>query len=118
MKSIEELKKEQYDLKAKLHEVVEFINGEEYFALSPREKGLIGQQRAGMEMYLNALTNRIYSKDEYSFDSTSAMMVPLIMNMFSGGCGFGSPCSSEMKDKLEDSDFTEKDEEEPKPSEA
>ena len=106
MKTVEELKQEQYDLKAKLHEVVEFINSEKYFALSPREKGLIGQQRAGMEMYLNALTNRIYSKDDYSFD-TSSLLWPMMMgSMFSSSSGFGS--TSALKDSLKESDFETK----------
>ena len=106
MKTVEELKQEQYDLKAKLHEVVEFINSKEYFALSPREKGLIGQQRAGMEMYLNALTNRIYSKDDYSFD-TSSLLWPMMMgSMFSSSSGFGS--TSALKDSLKESDFETK----------
>lgn len=84
MKTIEELKQEQYDLKARLHEVIEFTNSSEYFKMSPREKGLIGQQRAGMEMYLNALTNRIFSKDEYSFDATSLMGAMLLGNIWNG----------------------------------
>lgn len=82
MKTIEELKQEQYDLKAKLHEMTEFINSEHYFALSPREKGLLGQQRMGMEIYLNALTNRIYGEDNYSFDMSSAVL-PLMAGLFS-----------------------------------
>ena len=60
MKTIEELKKEQYDLKAKLHEVIELINGEEFQNLSRNEKELIGQQRVGMELYLGCLIKRIY----------------------------------------------------------
>ena len=82
MKNIKELKQEQYDLKAKLHEMTEFINSERYFALSPREKSLIGQQRIGMEIYLNALTNRIYGKDSYSFDIISTIF-PLMAGLFS-----------------------------------
>ena len=89
MKSIKELKQEQYDLKAKLHEVIEFMNGEHYFALSPREKGLLGQQRMGMEIYLNALTNRIYGEDNYSFDMSSAVL-PLMAGLFSSPI-WGSP---------------------------
>ena len=100
MKTLKELKKEQYDLKAKLHEVVEFINSEEYFNLSPREKGLICQQRGGMEMYLNALTNRIYSKDDYSYDSSSILWPMLFGNMLCGS--MLSP-----KSNLKESDFEE-----------
>ena len=63
MKSIKELKQEQYDLKAKLHEVIEFMNGEEYFTLAVLEKDLVSQQKIGMEIYLAALTNRIYNRE-------------------------------------------------------
>ena len=100
MKTIEELKQEQYDLKAKLHEVVEFMNSEDYFKLSSREKGLIGQQRAGMEMYLNALTNRIYSKDDYSFDACSLMWPMMLGSMFGSSSSTGY-----LKDQLKASDF-------------
>jgi hypothetical protein len=89
MKSIEELKKEQHDAKAKLHELIETINSEEYFSLSPKEKGLISQQRAGMEVYLNALTNRVYSKEEYSFDPSSAMWPLLMSSMFTNSSSWG-----------------------------
>ena len=97
MKTTKELKQEQYDLKAKLHEVIEFTNSDGYFKLSPREKGLIGQQRAGMEMYLNALTNRIYSKDECSFDATSLMGAMLLGNIWSGFSS-SSPSSKASED--------------------
>ena len=60
MKSIEELKEEQYDLKAKLHEMVEFINSKDYFILSGEERLIINLQMAGMELYLSCLTQRIY----------------------------------------------------------
>ena len=108
MKTIEELKQEQYDLKAKLHEIVELVNGEEYFNLSPREKSLIYQQRAGMEMYLNALTNRIYSKDEYSFDASALMGTMLLSNIFNSSSSSGTP----LKDNLKESDFESTKEEE------
>ena len=106
MKTIEELKIEQSGLKAKLHEVVEYINSEEYFELSPREKGLIGQQRVGMEMYLNALTNRIYSKDDFSFDASSLLWPMMMGSMFSSSSGFSG--TGYLKDQLKVSDFETK----------
>ena len=106
MKTVEELKQEQYDLKAKLHEVIELTNSKEYFELSPREKGLIGQQRAGMEMYLNALTNRIYSKDDFSFDASSLLWPMMMGSMFSSSSGFSG--TGYLKDQLKVSDFEAK----------
>ena len=112
MKSIEELKQEQYDLKAKLHELIEFINSEEFFALSPREKGLIGQQRSGMEKYLNALTNRLYGLDVFSFDASTAMW-PMLLGSMLGGSSFGSPSANaaeDLKKVIEESKESEEDE--------
>lgn len=107
MKSIDELKQEQYDLKAKLHEIIEFINGEEYAGLTPREKGLINQQRAGMEMYLDALTKRIYKSDEGA--NTSSMWLPLLMGMVAAPWTPSSPTASETLDEkdFEDNDITD-----------
>ena len=101
MKTIEELKQEQYDLKARLHEVIEFTNSNEYFELSPREKGLIAQQRAGIEMYLNALTNRIYSAEDYSFDASTLLWPMMLGNLFNSS-SFGG---NSLKDSLNESDF-------------
>lgn len=107
MESLEQLKKEQYDAKAKLHELVELINSEEFFSLSPKEKGLVSQQRTGIEMYLNALTNRIYNKNEFSFDA-SAMWPLLMSSMFTSSFGSSSSLDS-LKKKLDESDFEKKD---------
>ena len=104
MKSIDELKQEQYDLKAKLHEIIEFINGEEYANLTPREKGLINQQRAGMEMYLDALTKRIYKSDGGA--NTSSMWLPLLMGMFTAPW---TPSSSTASETLDEKDFEDND---------
>ena len=73
MKSIEELKEEQYDLKAKLHEMVEFVNSKDYFMLSGEERLIINLQIAGMELCLSCLTQRIYGNlsdlEESDFES-------------------------------------------------
>lgn len=112
MKSIEELKQEQYDLKAKLHEVIEFINSEEFFALSQREKSLVNQQRAGMEVYLNALTNRIYGMEVFSFDASSTMWAMLLGNIFNIP-SYNSPSTNaaeDLKKVIEESKESEEDE--------
>ena len=106
MKTIEELKKEQYDLKAKLHEVIEFTNSKEFFELSSRERNLVGQQRAGIEMYLNALTNRIFNKDDSVFDSSSLLWPMMLGGIYSGSSGLNNP--DYWKDQLRESDFEAK----------
>jgi len=105
MKSIDELKKEQYDAKAKLHELIELINGEEYSSLTPREKGLISQQRAGVEMYLDALTKRVYKSDEGI--NTNSMWLPLLMGMFAAPWTPPSPISDLSEKDFEDSIITD-----------
>ena len=61
MKTVEELKQEQYDLKAKLHEVIELTNSKEYFELSPREKGLIGKCLALLALTFRRETISVHS---------------------------------------------------------
>ena len=112
MKNLELLKQEQYSLKVKLHEIVDLINSKEYFTLSPKEQQLITQQRGGMEIYLNALTNRIYNKDEYSFDCSSAMFIPLLSSMFTSAAWGSTSNIDSLKAKLEESEVIKKKENE------
>ena len=111
MKTIEELKKEQYDAKAKLHEMVEFINSGEYYSLSQSEKSIIGQRRIALEMYVNSLTRNIYDKDGSSYDASSAIF-PLLMSSIFTSSSFGSSSNLDsLKNQLEEDDFkTETDE--------
>jgi hypothetical protein len=110
MKNIEELKKEQSELKEKLHEIVELVNSEEYFKLPDGEKGLINQQRVGMELYLSCLTKRIYGNSS-SPDTSNLIWLSMLYGMFNTSSGFGSPSSTEyLKDQLKESDFETKEE--------
>lgn len=81
MENIEELKREQYGLKARLHGVIELMNSEGFYSMELRERTLIRQQRVGMEIYLDSLTKRIYGKDELC-GSTDTIWLPLLMSMF------------------------------------
>ena len=82
MKTIKELKEEQYDAKAKLHELIEFTNSEEFYSLTQSEKNLVGQRRIAIEMYLNSLTKNIYDKEGSSYDISSAMWPLMMSSMF------------------------------------
>jgi hypothetical protein len=105
MKTVEELKQEQYDAKAKLHEMVEFINSEEYYSLSQSEKNIIGQRRVALEMYVNSLTRSIYDKDGSSYDASSAIF-PLLMSSIFTSSSFGSSSNLDsLKKQLEEEDF-------------
>ena len=104
MKDIESLKEEQYDAKAKLHEIIELINNEGYYTLTPSEKSLIAQQRIGLEVYLNSLTKQIYDKDNCSYDASSAMWPLLMSCMFASPFGPSSTLDS-LKKQLDENDF-------------
>ena len=96
MKDIDRLKKEQLELKEKLLKLTDFINSEEYYNIGISDRNLLNQQRAGMEIYLNALTRRICGESDAS--SSSSIMLPLLMSMFSAP-SFGA---SDGKDKLQE----------------
>lgn len=104
MKTIEELRKEQAETKKKLVEVIELINSEEFYTLSPSEKNLIGQQRIGVEICLNSLTKLIYDREGCTLDMSNAMWPLLMSNMFSNS--FSSSSSVDpLKKNLDEKDF-------------
>ena len=103
------MKKEQYDAKAKLHEIIELINSEEYYALTPFKKSLMAQERIGLEIYLSSLTKQLYDKDGCSFDASSAMWPLLMSSMFTSPFGSTSGLES-LKKQLDEKDFEEKEE--------
>ena len=89
MKTVEELKKDQDYAKAKLHELVDFINSEEFYTLSKSEQGLINQERVGLELYLTSLTKRVCNTPNES-DASSVLWMTLLYGMFNSGGGFSS----------------------------
>lgn len=107
MKTAEELRKEQYEAKAKLHELVEFINSEEFYTLSKAEQGLVNQQRTGMELYVSSLTRRVYGNPDEP-DGNNMFWLALLYGMLNTGSSFSYPYSTGMpKEKLEEKDFEE-----------
>lgn len=111
MKSIEDLKKEQYDAKAKLHELIEVMNSEDFYKLSSSEMSLIGQQRTGLEMYVSSLTRQIYGKQDMP-DASGILWLSMLYGMMNTSSGFGqSSTSYSLKDELHIKDFEDKSEE-------
>lgn len=101
MKNIEKLKEEQQELKERLKRLIDFMNSEEFFTVPDGEKSLLNSQRAGMEMYLNALTNRIYS-DVDSSGFASSTLLPLMLGMLSMPSSFGpTPAEKELRKALD-----------------
>lgn len=109
MKTVEELKQEQYKTKAKLYELIDFINSEEYYTLTQSEKNILGQRRIALEMYLNSLTKNIYDKEGSTYDLGSAMW-PLVMSGILSSSPFGASSNLDaLKKPLEEGDFKIKD---------
>lgn len=105
MKTIEELKKEQYDAKAKLHELVELINSDEFYGLTQSRKNIIGQRRVALEMYLNSLTKEIYDSEGSTFDMSSAIWPMLMSSIFTSSSLGNTSDTSKLKEELSEKDF-------------
>jgi hypothetical protein len=79
---------------------VDFINSEEYYKENDVEKQLIATQRSGMEMYLNALSLRMWGRNEYN-PSMSSMLPLLMSTMLMPTLGSPSPSATYLKNVLE-----------------
>jgi hypothetical protein len=106
MKDIEKLKQEQQELKERLLKLTDFINSEEYYAIEVSERNLLNQQRAGMEIYLNALTRRICGECD-TFGSSS-LMLPFLMSMFSTSSFGTSPEKDKLQKEIDDIEAMDK----------
>lgn len=104
MKTVEELKKEQYEAKAKLHDLIEMVNSEEFYKLSAAEKGLINQERTGLELYLSSLTKRVYGNPQ-EVDTNNMVWLSLLYGMFNWNSATSSVNSVDyLKEKLDKKD--------------
>lgn len=101
MQSTEELKAEQSATKEKLTRVISFINSGEFYSLSDTERNYIAQERAGLELYLDALTKRAYSKEGY-FAGNNMMLFPLMLSMFNTSSMFPSVGAAKEVTDVED----------------
>ena len=107
MKTIEELKSEQYDLKAKLHEIVEFMNSKEYFTLNESRKKMYSNLKIGIEIHLKCLSIMVHEDLDNPVTSVpNFRWLGLIMGTFMAP-DFNVPSS---KTELKESDFETKDE--------
>ena len=105
MKTIEELKQEQYDLKAKLHEIIEFMNGEEYFSLNEARKKMYTNLKIAVEMYLKCLSTMVHEDlDNPVVNIPDFTWVGAMMGML-------TPSFNLPKTELKESDFNTEDNE-------
>lgn len=102
----EKVREEHAQLKERLAELVDFINSEEYYKLSDSEKQLIATQRTGMELYLNALSVRLWGNTQSVSPLSSSLMSLMLSSMFTSSYGFPSstPSGTEVLKKSIDDD--------------
>jgi hypothetical protein len=87
-----ELISEQKEVKERFVKLVEFINSEEFYTLSPNTKQVLKNQKIAMELYLGVLNMRV-------FEDIDKIVVPdygylqIMGNMFEGSM-FGSNSNS------------------------
>ena len=100
----EKLEMEHAQVKERLAELVDFISSEEFYKQSDSEKQLIATQRTGMEMYLNALSVRLWGKEQecnpLSSSLTSLLMSSMILPTFSSPSSCSVP-NGELKETKE-----------------
>lgn len=82
METKKELKKELSNIKDKLSKLVDFITSEEYYSLSEGERGVINQQRVGMELYQSSLVKRLYGDMNDIKDTNSFVWLSMLFGMF------------------------------------
>lgn len=87
----EKLIKERDELKEKFIKLVEFINSEKFYELSPNNKQVLKNQKIIMELYLSVLNMRV-------FEDVDKIIVPdfgffQLMGQALSGNGFGFPKS-------------------------
>ena len=105
MKTIEELKQEQYDVKAKLHEIIEFMNSEEYFSLNEARKKMYTNLKIAVEMYLKCLSTMVHEDlDNHVVNIPDFTWVGAMMGML-------TPSFNLPKTELKESDFNTEDNE-------
>ena len=97
MKDLEKLKDEQVDLKDRLVKLIDFINSGEFYTLDETEKSLLMSQRAGMEIYLNSLTQRIYGAKK---GDPSGSLIPLMLLSMFPPFQSSSPSTGFLTDQL------------------
>lgn len=85
----EKMLHEHSQLKEWLQELTDFINSEEYYKLGEAEKQLMAAQRSGMEVYINALSIRLWGKGNVS-GTYSPSLLGLVTSMLFAP-NFGSP---------------------------
>lgn len=83
----EKMEQEQAQLKERLRELTDFINSEGYYKLSDAEKQLIATQRSGMEVYINALSIRLWGNGNTTGAFSPSLLGLMTSMMFTPSFG-------------------------------
>lgn len=87
----ERLIKEKDELKEKFIKLVEFINSDKFYELSPNNKQVLKNQKIAMELYLSILNMRVF-EDIDKIVVPDLGMLQMMGQLFSSN-GFGFPKS-------------------------
>lgn len=79
----ERMVEEQKELVERYIKLVAFCNSEKYFSLEENERKLLKLQKFGMEIYLQALQERLWGKSE-DITTDSFSVIPILANMMFG----------------------------------
>ena len=95
----EYISEEHKELKEKYAKLVDYINSDKFFSLSPNSKKIITNQKVLMESYINNLSILLYENVDTVFIQDCSML-GLLFSTFTGGFGgstFGPSSTSSME---------------------
>ena len=95
----ESILEEHKELKEKYTKLVDYINSDKFFSLSPNSKKIITNQKVLMESYINNLSIILYENIDTIFIPDNSML-GLLFSTFTGGFGgsaFGPSSTSSME---------------------
>lgn len=90
---------EHAELKERLRELTDFINSKEYYQLSDADKQLIATQRSGMEVYINALSIRLWGNGNTNGSFSPSLLGLMTSMIFTPSFGSPMPEVAKIADK-------------------
>ena len=100
MKDLKTMEKKQYDLKASLHELVEFMNSKEFFAMNETRKKMYTNLKVAIEMHLKCLSILVHENlDSPIVNIPDFSWIGIMMGMFT------PPSFNTPKTELKEADF-------------
>lgn len=92
---------EQKEFKEKLSKLVEFMNSEKYYKLSPNNRLVLKNQKIAMDLYLQVLNMRVFEDIDKIYVPNYALM-QVFGAAFGNSWGFGDTSSVKyLKEQVE-----------------